>query len=193
MLRDWAGHAAIDPARIGVMGHSAGGATALILAGGVVDWSKVAAFCAAAVDDWGCDQAKKRPAAPTADQSPITAADPRIKAIVLAAPAITHGFTTTGIHLPVQFWVGDKDEEVSDTINFPARFAGMETHIVPGGGHFAYFAMCSGWLKSLAPDICADPPGVSAAVSDGRDRVFQSETLICHLTQRQFAPIQQRR
>ena len=159
MLQEWPDHAAIDPARIGVLGHSAGGATALLLAGGVLDWSKVAAFCAAAVGDWGCDQAKLHPPAPSSDTSLITAPDPRVKAIILAAPAITHGFAAQNIHIPVQFWIGDKDEEVSDTITFPSRFPGMDTHIIPNGGHFAYFAMCSAWLKSIAPDICADPPG----------------------------------
>ncbi len=40
----WAGHDSIDPARIGMFGHSAGGPTALILAGGVADMSREGAF-----------------------------------------------------------------------------------------------------------------------------------------------------
>ncbi len=44
MLGAWAGKGSINPDRIGVFGHSAGGATALIAAGGIADMNRVVAF-----------------------------------------------------------------------------------------------------------------------------------------------------
>src|SRR5215471_9906026 len=76
----WA--AAVDPARIGAIGHSSGGATAVMLAGGRYQPESMAAYCRsqAASSDRGC----RYPAAPPiASEQDNQVADDRIRAIVL--------------------------------------------------------------------------------------------------------------
>jgi len=167
MLRDWAGHAAINPARIGMLGHSAGGATGLLLAGGVMEWQSVVAFCRANQNDWGCSKARESGLDLNGPAPVITGRDPRIKAVAIAAPALTHGFLPDGlkgITIPLQLWVGEKDEVVTDAAGPLGHFAtSPDYHLVTNGGHFAYLAVCSPWMRSLAPEICFDPPGFDRA------------------------------
>jgi predicted dienelactone hydrolase len=162
MLAAWSDHASIDPSRIGMFGHSAGGATALIIAGGVADLSQVVLYCQQTPDDWGCRHVKQRaPVAPETVSAPISVPDPRVKAIVLAAPAIAVAFQPKGlaaVKVPVQLWVGAEDEIVHDA---PLVRTLLPTppdyHLVPHGGHFAYLTPCNELLSRSAPEICFDP------------------------------------
>ena len=157
MLKDWAGHAAIDPQRIGMLGHSAGGATGLLLAGGVLEWRQVVAYCRANQADWGCVRSREAGLHLDGPAPAITGRDPRIKAVAVAAPALTHGFVPDGL-------TGEKDEVVTDAASPLGHLpVPPEYHAVKNGGHFAYLAVCSDWMKSLAAEICADPPGFDRA------------------------------
>src|SRR6185312_7407647 len=60
MLTAWAGRTRLDPARIGVFGHSAGGYTALAAAGAAPDFARAAAFCRETPSEWGCERARAR-------------------------------------------------------------------------------------------------------------------------------------
>jgi len=167
MLHDWPGHAALNPARIGMLGHSAGGTTALLIAGGMLDWQRVIGFCSTNTQDWACSKANARHIGPVMPTAAISFADPRVKAIVIAAPALSHGFVPNGlagVHVPVQLWVGGQDDVVTDaaqlsTLLHPAP----EGHLIAQAGHFAYLATCSPWLASIASEICRDPPGFDRA------------------------------
>ena len=164
MIGAWLGRQSIDPGRIGLFGHSAGGTTALIVAGGVADLSRVRTFCQKSPDDWGCRQAAQRPSVPTEAVSlPISSPDDRIKAVVLAAPAITVAFQPNGlaaIKAPVQLWVGAEDEIVTDGALIRTLLpTPPDYHLIPHGGHFAYLTPCSEILIRSAPEICADPKG----------------------------------
>jgi predicted dienelactone hydrolase len=169
MLAGWSGHAAIDPARIGIFGHSAGGATALLAIGGTLDWPRVVAYCASHADDWGCQMAREHPAAPPPAPLPdlVTGADPRIKAAVVAAPAVAAGFGPAGlaaVHVPVQLWIGTKDRYVPDSITVTRLLpAGYDAEIVPGAGHFAFLDPCRDSFAAIAPAVCEDPPGFDRA------------------------------
>lgn len=105
-----------------------------------------------------------RPDGPTPT---ITGRDSRIKAVAVAAPALTHGFLPDGlkgITIPVQLWVGEKDEVVTDANGPLGHFPKPpDYHLVKNGGHFAYLAVCSAWMKTLAPEICFDPAGFDRA------------------------------
>jgi len=164
MLDKWRGHAAIDPARIGLFGHSAGGTTGLIAVGGQLEWGKVVSFCRSHADDWGCRKSRQRgsgDAAASAESPPIANADPRIHAAVLAAPALSHGFAPrglSGVSVPVELWVASNDEIARDaTLVRSLLPSPVEYHLVSNAGHFSFLAPCSAMLLRQAPEICADP------------------------------------
>jgi predicted dienelactone hydrolase len=167
MLGGWAGHGSIDPARIGVFGHSAGGATALILAGGVFDMNQSRTFCQTNTDDWGCQQARQRGTISATPLAPVSAPDARIKAVVVAAPAVNIAFQPVGlagVKAPVQLWVGAEDDYVHDAASIRTLLpVPPDFHLVAHGGHFAYLAPCSEILERAAPEICRDPKGFDRA------------------------------
>ena len=163
MLRSWAGHGSINAHRIGAWGHSAGGATVLIAAGGVADLGRLTAFCQATPNDWGCQQARQRGRKPETGTAPISAVDTRIRAIVVAAPAISVVFPPAGlksVKIPVQLWAGAEDEIVRNAPLIRSLLpVPPETHIVAHGGHFAYLSPCSELLERTAPAVCSNPNG----------------------------------
>jgi predicted dienelactone hydrolase len=168
MTKQWGNGDRVDPNRVGVFGHSAGGATALLLAGGALDWSRVTARCAAVSGDWGCDQARKAGSvADTGPSAPVQARDSRVKAILLAAPALASGFAPHGtdpVGIPVSIWIGTGDTIVPDATLLPSLFGTRADYrLVPNAGHFAFLTPCSDWLKSLAPEICQDKAGFDRA------------------------------
>jgi predicted dienelactone hydrolase len=172
MLASWPRHDALDPARIGMFGFSAGGFTALVAIGGVPDMTRVASFCAAHPDDWACNRARELRNGPPAPPAPPSAFvhDPRIAAAVVAAPAIGYVFTPeglSGVKIPIQLWRGDRDEILTNPYHAQNVHDGLpikpEYRVVPNAGHFAFLAPCNAALQSIAPDICRDPAGFDRA------------------------------
>lgn len=169
MLSSWPGHDVIDPERIGVYGFSAGGAAALVAIGGIPDASRIAAYCLTHPEEWACQKANEHPR--SASDEPISLAhDPRIKAAVVAAPAVGYAFTAEGlsqVKTPIQLWRGDSDEilphprhaqNVYD--NLPIK---PEYHVIPKAGHFVFIAPCPPALASAVPMICRDQEGFDRA------------------------------
>jgi len=163
MLAAWTGRQSLDPARIGAFGHSAGGTTVLIAAGGIADMNRVSAFCGTDPDDWGCQQARQRGSIAPIAGPPVSAPDARIRAIVIAAPALAVAFQPAGltaVTIPVQLWAGARDDIVRDAPLFRSLLpAPPDYHLVPQGGHFAYLSPCSEILDRAAPEICRDADG----------------------------------
>ena len=167
MLKEWDGHDRIDPARIGMFGHSAGAATALIALGGNPDFNLAVLYCRDHPEAWDCQRAKERTvAASSADadrKPPEWHHDPRVKAAAIAAPAIGYTFTMDGLaaaSAPVQLWRAENDQIAPNPANgdivktvLPAP---PEDHLVPKAGHFAFLAPCSEALAKVAPEICRD-------------------------------------
>ena len=171
LLNDWRHKGVIDPARIGMFGHSAGGTTTLIVGGGVLNRGNVNQFCISHTEDWGCKQARQQ--APVrnladVDVAPVSAADPRVKALVVAAPALSHGFAPTGLatlRVPVQLWVAGKDAIVPDAGHVSALMpVRPERHDIVNAGHFSFLAPCSDGLRAAAPEICSDQQGFDRGV-----------------------------
>jgi predicted dienelactone hydrolase len=170
MLSSWDGHDHLDPSRIGIFGHSAGGATALIVIGGTPDMTLATIFCRDHPDDWGCQQARALPDAAKKATDWTSALewhhDPRVKAAVIAAPAIGYAFTKVGLDkvtAPVQLWRAEDDkinpnkwnaDIVRDALPQPP-----EDHLVAKAGHFDFLAPCSDALAKVAAQICTSEPG----------------------------------
>ncbi len=107
--------------------------------------------------------------------------DVRIRAAVIAAPAL--GFTFSaggldGVHIPVQLWRAENDvllphpwyaEAVRKSLTKEPDY-----HSVAKAGHFDFLAPCSEKLSSLAPQICASEDGFDREIFHRR---FNSEVV----------------
>jgi predicted dienelactone hydrolase len=168
MLNDWPLHAHIDPARVGIFGHSAGGATALIVLGANPNTELATVFCRDHPEIWDCLQANQKAAAqPAANQKPAGwHHDPRVKAAAIAAPTIGYAFTRDGLAAvtqPIQLWRAENDQVAPNQWNADVIKAALprppEDHLVPNAGHFVFLAPCSEALAKIAQAICQDAPG----------------------------------
>ena len=172
MLGAWPGHAAIDPKRVGAFGFSAGGFTVLAAIGGQPDLSQVRPHCAAHPVGFDCEIIRRAGVSvPTASPPrSFFTADPRIRAAVIAAPALGYAFGREGlaqVKIPIQLWRAEDDnvlpnpwyaEAVIDALPHPAEY-----FVVPDADHIDFIAPCSAQLASVAPDICKERPGFDRA------------------------------
>jgi predicted dienelactone hydrolase len=176
MLRDWPDHTHLDPARIGIFGHSAGGATALIEIGGTPDFALAAKFCQDHADFWDCQRVKEHaadaptPASDSPSQPPALTHDPRIKAAAIAAPAIGYTFdksSLSGVTAAVQLWRAENDKITPNQWNADIVRDNLpkppEDHLVANAGHFDFLAPCNEALAKVAPEICESAPGFDRA------------------------------
>ncbi len=170
MLTAWVGHAAIDRGKIGMFGFSAGAFTALVVAGGVPDMTLVAPYCAGHADTFTCRLVASHPERVPPVRTESWIADPRVKAAVVAAPALGFAFTRAGLEkvvIPIQLWRAADDhilpspdyvEVVRDALPRPPEY-----HVVAGADHFDFLAPCSDPLAMAAPDICQEHGGFDRA------------------------------
>lgn len=165
MLGEWPGRAAIDPNRVGAYGFSAGGFTVLASIGGQPDLAAIRPHCAAHPIGFDCQLIRGTPAPDPRTLPPRTffTADPRIKAAVVAAPALGYAFGREGlahVKVPIQLWRAADDsvlpnpwyaEAVIDALPRPAEYI-----VVPDADHMDFLAPCSPALAKAAADICQE-------------------------------------
>jgi predicted dienelactone hydrolase len=96
--------------------------------------------------------------------------DSRIKAAVIAAPAVSFLFgpgDLQKVRIPVQLWRAGNDGEAPDAWNSAVVRNELplhpEEHIVPNENHFVFLAPCSNALAAAVPEICHDAPGFDRA------------------------------
>jgi predicted dienelactone hydrolase len=172
MLLTWDGHATIDPARIGMFGFSAGGFTTLASIGGIPDFSSVGPMCRQYPGDFACQLIAKSGGTLAMPPTSATnrAADPRIKAAVVAAPALGFAFSQDGlknVKMPVQLWRAENDAVLphpryAEAVRLALPQA-PDYHVVPNAGHFDFLVPCSNALASIAPAICTSAIGFDRA------------------------------
>jgi predicted dienelactone hydrolase len=167
MLTTWIQHERLNPARVGMFGFSLGGFTTLVEIDGIPDVSRMRELCT------------KRPTAPeclfikqrNGDQLnpeafiPVWTHDQRVKAAVVAAPAVSYLFgpgSLKDVKIPIQLWRGSDDDQVLDAWNTALIRQELpkppEEHVVTGAGHYAFLPPCSEALAKQAPQICTDDP-----------------------------------
>ena len=165
MLSTWEGHAAIDPERIGMFGFSAGGFTTLASIGGIAEFAKIGPMCRQYPEDFACQLIAKSQS-PVVVPATTVVTDTRIKAAVVAAPALGFTFSPDGlknVKVPVQLWRAENDvvmphPRYAEVVRLAMPEA-PEYHVVPNAGHFDFLAPCSDALASMAPAICTSSPG----------------------------------
>ncbi|MCR5880024.1 prolyl oligopeptidase family serine peptidase [Phenylobacterium sp. J367] len=152
----------VDPKRVGAFGFSSGGFTVLAAAGAKPDMTGVAAHCREHPAFYDCRLMGQRP--PGAPG--VFVADPRIRAVVSAAPAMGWSLTKSalaGVAAPVQLWRAENDEILPSPFYADAVRANLPRppawHIVPGATHFSFLAPCSAQARAVMGPLCADPPG----------------------------------
>ena len=174
MLKEWPGRRTIDPQRVGAFGFSNGGFTVLVSAGGQPDLRRIGPYCNHHPSHDLCTALTRAGLDPS--HLPIRIPrnawrrDPRIKTIVVEAPAFGFTFDRKGlsrVQVPVQIWsaADDRhqphpyyDEAVRDALPGPVDY-----HLIPLAGHFDFLQPCDRDLTVAAPEICKDPPGFDRA------------------------------
>ena len=167
MLADWVQHAAVDPARIGAFGFSSGGFTVLVDAGAEPDLTKVQPHCATHPGYYDCTLVARFPGAlDRLTRGQIWTHDPRLKAAVVAAPALGYAFGKSGLQkvtIPMQLWRAEFDhilphpdyaEAVDHDLPVPPDY-----RLALNADHFDFLAPCSDALRKAAPPICVSRPG----------------------------------
>jgi predicted dienelactone hydrolase len=167
-LHDWGHSPNIDAKEIGVFGFSLGGFTALVAVGGKPDTQQIMPHCRLEPTDWPCDLAKanKLDIAESAHQTFAWTGDPRIKAAVLAAPALGYLFGAKGlapIHIPVQIWQASQDHTFVEPYNVQAIKQNLpesaEYNLIEGAGHADLTAPCTPESIRTTPRWCVDAIG----------------------------------
>ena len=184
MLREWRQRQAIDAARVGIIGYSVGAFTALVAAGGEPDLRRVAPHCAAYPQDPVCRFVRGS----DVDAYELNAAtgkpwahDSRIKAAVLAAPALAFVFGRDGlanVKVPIQLWRGDADASLPEPFYAETLLHDLpvkpEYHVVANGNHLAYLPPCQAAVAWMYPVMCDNAPGFDRAAFNGQ---FNAEVL----------------
>jgi predicted dienelactone hydrolase len=172
MLHIWRARGQVDEARVGVFGFSAGGFTALVLIGGVPDMNRERVFCAAhQKDDWACSQLKVRHIAFTKPApASVWLHDQRIKAAVIAAPALGTTFTPAGlanVTVPIELWRAADDHILVQPYYAQAVYDALpvkpDYHVVAHADHYDFLAPCSDRLAHYVPAICKSEPDFDRA------------------------------
>ncbi|MEZ7195507.1 alpha/beta hydrolase family protein [Pseudodesulfovibrio karagichevae] len=165
----------IDAKRIGVIGHSAGGHTALALAGGIPDLGAIGRYCAEHREDvafcgpGGGILSRLGRLFADAGQNRAKAGelrDGRVRAVVLLAPlgVIFDGADAlAGVTVPVLLFRAGKDdvlrypynaEFIRKKLPFPPQYV-----VVPDAGHFSFIAPFPEDRKAAVGAPASDPEG----------------------------------
>lgn len=160
----------IDKERIGMVGHSAGGYTGLLVAGAVPDFSRAREYRAAVEANPALrPNLQRADAAGRERRKPGLqyVSDPRVRALVLWAPGFGYAFDRDAlakVHVPILLYRPSRDDLVPHPWGaeriaqfLPTR---PDYRVIEGAGHFVFFAPCP-WLMSLtAWQVCRDASGI---------------------------------
>ena len=133
----------IDSSRIGAMGHSSGGYTAISLAGGIYNPDLMRAYCSGKNSGPDCKLAAKDIVVDFT-LAALPYKDPRITAVFAMAPAVGPAIdeeSLASIDIPV-FIIATRDDEVLPYTRHAMRYAqhipGSVLELLPAGGHFIF-------------------------------------------------------
>ena len=162
MTGAWRSHDALDAQRIGAFGFSSGGFTVLAAIGSEPDLNQISQHCARHPHFYDCGMQRQFGGFPAGTAAAVSH-DPRIRAAVVAAPALGFAFAPSGltkVAIPVQLWRAEWDtvlpqpfyaQAVRDALPKPPEY-----HVVAGADHFDFLPTCSAGLAKAAPSICGD-------------------------------------
>lgn len=184
MLADPKFGSRIDTRRVFAAGHSAGGATAIMLAGGQFSGDEIAKFCASAAADASCEPrelikkviaelAQLRTSDPAVQASLARGArsyrDQRIRAVAAMAPAVGPAFTEAtlrAIAVPAFIVTANADAvtpPATNALRYARFIPDARLLTVPGNAnHFTFGAECTEEGRR-ALEVCRDGEGTDRA------------------------------
>jgi predicted dienelactone hydrolase len=185
---------AVDGGRVAALGHSSGGATVAMLAGGLYRPQGMAAHCSspASAGDKGCAY----PVGSTSGAAnEVPATDSRIRAVVLLDPAVGPGFdrdSLAGVRLPALV-IGSTDNDFVPYASHAGRYAALlpkadVMRLDRGEGHFVYVDECSAPIEALGVPLCTDRSGVGRGDVHARLGIRILEFLDRHFTAGRATP-----
>ena len=173
MLTTWIQHERVDAGRVGMFGFSLGGFTTLVESGGIPDLSRMRELCATRPTAPECLFIKQRNGDQLSPEtsSPVWTHDQRVKAAVVAAPAVSYLFgpgSLKAVRIPIQLWRASNDEQVPDAWNTALIRKELpkpvDEHVVTRAGHYVFLPPCSEVLARQAPQICSDDASFDRAI-----------------------------
>lgn len=164
---DWKDRIATDAKgpRIGVLGHSAGGFTAIALAGGQSDLSRIGSHCRAesAEDPLFCGMGQSNQPVPATSLIPSTA-DKRVRAVVAMAPmgVVFTASSLATIEIPTWIYAAANDRWLVPRFHaewIARNVPGARFDAVANAWHFAFMDRPAQPIPTLDGDAAADPAG----------------------------------
>lgn len=185
----------VDAKRLGLVGYSAGGYTALVAAGARPDMARLVAFCEANPKDGVCAPQLENPeftferrmalaAAP--QMAPWVASSgedrriPNVRAVFLMAPAIVQAFDPgelAKLDLPVSVVVGEADGVASPATNgnvISEANAKVRLQVLPAVGHYDFLSECTELGRERVGPLCE---GATERAGTHRKAIEQAEVL----------------
>jgi len=165
----------VDVGRLGLVGYSAGGFTALVAAGARPGMSRLAAFCNASPKDGVCMPQAENPemtlerrmaAAATSELAPWVARSaedrriPNVRAVFLMAPAIVQAFEPdelARLEAPLSVVVGEADAiapPVSNSKVIADANDNVRLQVLPLVGHYDFLADCTELGRERVGELC---------------------------------------
>jgi predicted dienelactone hydrolase len=167
MLAEWSDHGRIDADRVGAFGFSAGGFTVLASVGGAPDLGRIIPHCQAHPSGFECGVMKQIKGPIVLPDPSVWARDARIKAAVVAAPALGYTFDLAAVTVPIQLWRAEDDHILPGPDYAEAVMKALprapEYHVVKGADHMDFLAPCTDALRKSAPEICDEIDGFDRA------------------------------
>lgn len=156
----------VDPEKVGVAGFSAGGYTALLLAGARPNFERFARYCRTSTDGNRLCDFDASAWTPPKHPEPGSLTDPRIRAAFVMSPlAVVFGpEDLRDISIPVFLYYAKADAVLVPAANaeriIPLIPSLAGSAAVPDAGHMVFLAPCTAKLSEEVPNLCQDPPGV---------------------------------
>ncbi|HEK1687346.1 TPA: dienelactone hydrolase family protein [Pseudomonas putida] len=154
----------LSQGKVGVIGYSAGGETALILSGAQPDLERLRNYCLERPMD---ADACKTHGVLIADRSELTPqSDPRVGAVMLMAPlSLMFGrHALAGVHVPALIYSGDQDQLLAVDRNASALARKLpvtpDYRLLSGAGHFVFMAPCDDEQRQRMAVLCKDADGI---------------------------------
>ena len=185
----------VDAKRLGLVGYSAGGYTALVAAGARPDMARLVAFCEANPKDGVCAPQLENPEftferrmalaaapqlAPWVARSGEDRRIPDVRAVFLMAPAIVQAFDPAELaklDLPVSVVVGEADGVASPATNskvISEANAKVRLQVLPAVGHYDFLSECTKLGRERVGPLCE---GAAERAGTHRKAIEQAEKL----------------